>query len=79
MGFKGTVKLQQHSCRPIPACSRCGKPTMPPHHVKVSDPRGLRGGGGRGGGFHISLSFDIRALGAGMKRSFVHHKWFYEV
>ena len=43
MGFEGTAKLWQRSCTPIPAGSRWGDPTMPPHDVKVSGPRGLKG------------------------------------
>ena len=45
MGFEGNAKLLQRSCPPILACSRWGDPTMPPHHVKVSGPRGLGGWG----------------------------------
>ena len=50
MGLEGIAKLWQRSCPPIPARSRWGDPTMPPHHVKVSSPRGSRGWRLEGGG-----------------------------
>ena len=54
MGSEGNAKLRQRSYPPIPARSRWGDPTMPPHHVKVSGPRGLGGwrGWGVGGALH---------------------------
>ena len=37
----GKARLRQRGCPPIPACSHY--PTRPPHHIKVSGPRGWRG------------------------------------
>ena len=58
-GSEGNVKLRQRSRPPIPACSRWGDPTMPPHHVKVSGPKGLTGWRG-GGGILVAIVLCLR-------------------